>query len=199
MSFNKKSITKITTIVTMILIITITTIYNSETKKEDNFSIKEEKETLESPNEIVIEEQIEETIVWDNLTMQELSEKLDRTLTSNLTGYGSVFAEKSIALGLDPYLAVAITMHETGCKWGCSYLVRKCNNVAGIKGSPGCDGGSYKSFDSLEEGINYFLTILYQNYYSKGLTTPELINPKYAEDKTWASKVNNYINSIKNA
>lgn len=190
----------LTTIVTLMLIITITTIYNSETKKE-NFSIEEERISLESPNEIVTEEPItiEEPIVWDNLTMQELTEKLDRTLTSDLTGYGKVFAEKSIELGLDPYLAVAITMHETGCKWGCSSLLKKCNNVAGIKGSPGCNGGSYKRFDSLEEGINYYLKMLYNNYYSKGLTTPELINKRYAEDKSWASKVNKYIESIKKA
>lgn len=200
MKFNKKSITMLTTIVTLMLIITITTIYNSETKKE-NFSIEEERISLESPNEIVTEEPItiEEPIVWDNLTMQELTEKLDRTLTSDLTGYGKVFAEKSIELGLDPYLAVAITMHETGCKWGCSSLLKKCNNVAGIKGSPGCNGGSYKKFDSLEEGINYYLKMLYNNYYSKGLTTPELINKRYAEDKSWASKVNKYIESIKKA
>lgn len=200
MKFNKKSITMLTTIVTLMLIITITTIYNSETKKE-NFSIEEERISLESPNEIVTEEPItiEEPIVWDNLTMQELTEKLDRTLTSDLTGYGKVFAEKSIELGLDPYLAVAITMHETGCKWGCSSLLKKCNNVAGIKGSPSCNGGSYKKFDSLEEGINYYLKMLYNNYYSKGLTTPELINKKYAEDKSWASKVNKYIESIKKA
>lgn len=200
MKFNKKSITMLTTIVTLMLIITITTIYNSETKKE-NFSIEEERISLESPNEIITEEPItiEEPIVWDNLTMQELTEKLDRTLTSDLTGYGKVFAEKSIELGLDPYLAVAITMHETGCKWGCSSLLKKCNNVAGIKGSPGCNGGSYKRFDSLEEGINYYLKMLYNNYYSKGLTTPELINKRYAEDKSWASKVNKYIESIKKA
>ena len=200
MKFNKKIITMLTTIVTLMLIITITTIYNSETKKE-NFSIEEERISLESPNEIVTEESttIEEPIVWDNLTMQELTEKLDRTLTSDLTGYGKVFAEKSIELGLDPYLAVAITMHETGCKWGCSSLLKKCNNVAGIKGSPGCNGGSYKRFNSLEEGINYYLRMLYNNYYSKGLTTPELINKRYAEDKSWASKVNKYIESIKKA
>lgn len=195
MKFNKKSIAILTTIVTMMLIITITTIYNSETKKQESFSIEEERTALESPNEIVIEE----PIVWDNLTMQELTEKLDRTLTSDLTGYGKVFAEKSIELGLDPYLAVAITMHETGCKWGCSSLLKKCNNVAGIKGSPGCNGGSYKRFDTLEDGINYYLNMLYNNYYSKGLTTPELINKRYAEDKFWASKVNKYIESIKKA
>ena len=71
MKFNKKSIVILTTIVTMMLIITITTIYNSETRKQESFSIEEERTILESPNEIVIEE----PIVWDNLTMQELTEK----------------------------------------------------------------------------------------------------------------------------
>ena len=192
MIFKKKSIKIGIMIATLMLIITITAVYNSGTKKEESFSI-EENNILESPNEVIVED----PIVFDGLTMQELTEKLDRTLTSDLTGYGYLFAEKSIELGLDPYLAVAITMHETGCKWGCSSLLRKCNNVAGIKGQPGCNGGSYKAFASLEEGIEYFLNMLYKNYYAKGLTTPELINPKYAEDKAWASKVNKYIESIK--
>ena len=42
-------------------------------------------------------------------------------------------------------LAVSIMLHETGCKWGCSYLVNSCNNVGGQKGS-GC--GAYSYFDS---------------------------------------------------
>ena len=54
-------------------------------------------------------------------------------------------------------------------------------------------------FDTLEDCINYYLNMLYNNYYSKGLTTPELINKRYAEDKSWASKVNKYIESIKKA
>lgn len=194
MKFKRKSIKIFTLIMTMMLIFTITTIYNSGTKNEESFSVQENNE-LESPNEVIIEE----PVVFDGLTMKELTEKLDKTLTSDLTGYGYLFAEKSVELGLDPYLAVAITMHETGCKWGCSSLLKKCNNVAGIKGKPSCNGGSYKAFDSLEEGIVYFLNMLYKNYYAKGLTTPELINPKYAEDKAWASKVNKYIENIKKA
>ena len=195
MTFNKRNTKVFASIGTLVWIFAITMIsYNSETKK-----IKiDEVNTLESSNVVESDkENIENSnIVYDGLTMEELTAKLDKTLSSNLEGYGNLFAQKSIELGLDPYLAVAITMHETGCKWGCSYLLRTCNNVAGIKGSPGCNGGSYKKFDSLEIGINYFLEMLYNNYYSKGLTTPELINPKYAEDKNWASKVNKYIESI---
>lgn len=136
-------------------------------------------------------------IVYDGLTLTELSNKLEKSLNSDLSGKGKLFASYSLDLGLDPYLAVAIVLQETGCKWDCSQLVKQCNNVGGIKGAPGCWGGSYKAFPTLDEGIKGYLDNLYYNYYSKGLTTPELINPIYAESKTWASKVNYYISEIK--
>jgi len=141
----------------------------------------------------------EDLIVYDGLTLDELSNRIEKNLNSTISGYGYVFAKKSIELGLDPYLAVAIMLHETGCKWTCSALMQKCNNVGGMKGSPGCNGGSYKQFNSLEEGIDEFLTMLYSRYYAKGYTTPEQIGPKYAEDPNWAIKVNKYINEIKNS
>jgi len=134
-----------------------------------------------------------ETLVYDNLTLEQLAEKLERNLNSSIKGYGMVFAQKTIELGLDPYLAVAIMLHETGCKWNCSALMQKCNNVGGMKGKPGCNGGSYKRFDTLEDGIESFLSMLYNKYYSKGYTTPEVIGSKYAADPKWPIKVNNYI------
>lgn len=143
------------------------------------------------------EEYLKSLIVYDGLTMDELSEKLEKNLKSTLDGTGRLFAEYSIELGLDPYLAVSIVLLETGCNWECSQLVKQCNNVGGIKGSPGCWGGSYKSYPSLEVGIKSFMDLLYNNYYKKGLKTPEQINPKYAESKTWAQKVNKYIEKIK--
>ena len=39
---------------------------------------------------------------------------------------------------------------------------------------------------------------VYSNYYVYGLTTPELMNPKYAEDVNWSYNVNRYIEKIKN-
>jgi hypothetical protein len=140
---------------------------------------------------------LESLVVYDGLTMDELSAKLEKNLHSTLDGTGKLFAEYSIKLGLDPYLAVSIVLLETGCNWECSELVKQCNNVGGVKGSPGCFGGSYQKYSSLEEGITSYLDLLYNNYYSKGLTTPEQINPKYAASTTWASKVNKYIEKIK--
>ncbi len=136
-------------------------------------------------------------IYYDGLTIKELTDKLNRNLNSTLSNTGYYFASYYAKTGLDPYLAVAIVLHETGCKWNCSKLVRECNNIGGIKGSPKCNGGSYRKYDSLEEGIVGYLDMLYKNYYSIGLTTPELINPKYAASTTWSEKVNNYIEQIK--
>lgn len=144
-----------------------------------------------------IEPILTEEIVYDGMTLNELAAKLDRYLKSNLSGMGMVYATKSLELGVDPYLAVAISMHETGCKWGCSKLTRECNNVGGMKGRPNCGNGSYRKFDTLEEGITKFIENIAYNYYAYGLTTPEAMNHKYAESKTWATKVNNYINEIK--
>lgn len=140
---------------------------------------------------------LESLIVYDGLTMDELSEKLEKNLNSTLDGTGRIFAEYAIEIGLDPYLAVSIVLLETGCNWECSQLLKQCNNVGGIKGNPGCMGGSYQRYPSLEVGIKSFMDLLYNNYYSKGLTTAEAINPKYAESKTWAQNVNKYIEKIK--
>ncbi len=167
-----------------------------ETKKVNN-KVEENLNRRETTQSTDIKKKT--NIVYDGLTLEELSAKLDRSLNSTLSGKGSTFASYSIELGLDPYLALAIVLEETGCKWGCSALVRECNNVGGMKGAPGCWGGSYKAFPTLDEGIKGYLDNLYYNYYAKGLTTPELINPIYAENPAWAGNVNNYINQIKNA
>lgn len=182
--------------------------YTVERKKENIKNKKNEKEETkieeiskenvieENQEEIVLKSEPVEPIVYDGLTMKELGAKLDRTLSSNLSGYGNTFANLSIAYNMDPYLVVAIVMHETGCKWNCSYLVQNCNNIGGMKGSPNC-AGSYRSFDTLEMGIQSYIENLYYNYYQVGLTTPEAINTKYAENTSWASYVNAYIDEIK--
>ncbi len=161
--------------------------------------IAEEEKAKEEELKRKEEEEKAKAIVYDGLTMEELSAKLNRTLASDLAGYGETFATQAISLGIDPYLSVAIVMHETGCKWNCSTLLKQCNNVGGMKGSPGCNGGSYKAFATLEEGISAYMSNLYNNYFSVGLTTPETIGPKYAASPTWASQVTTYMNEIKAA
>lgn len=133
------------------------------------------------------------SIVYDGLTLTLLTEKLNKNLSSTLTNTGIYFANYTKKTGLDPYLAVAIVLHETGCKWTCSSLVRNNYNIGGLK-----SGGKFIKYNTLEEGIDGYLNILFNNYYSKGLTTAELMQSKYAPSSTtWTDKINWYINNIK--
>ena len=154
-------------------------------------AINESKKEVSKPIEIP-------EIVYDGMTLDELAAKLEKNLKSTLKGYGKIFAEYSIKYEVDPYLSLAIVLHETGCYSGkCSTLASKCNNIGGMKGSPGCGGGSYKKFNTLDQGIKAFYKNLSKNYYKKGLTTPETIGKKYAESKTWPTRIRYYINLIK--
>ena len=134
--------------------------------------------------------------VYDGMTVEELASKLDRSLKNELSGKGYLYASYSLEKGVDPYLAVAISLEETGCNWNCSKLVRTCNNVGGMKGS-GC--GSYGAFATLDDGIKAFIDNIYKNYVAYGLTTADEMNPKYAENPAWSTNVNNYITRIKNS
>ena len=155
-------------------------------------------EFVDSISELSKEKNVtKRVIVYDGMTMSELTEKLNRSIKSTIAGKGDVFASYSLERGVDPYLAVSIMLLETGCNWSCSSLMRRCNNVGGQKGSPSCDGGSYKSYPSLDEGIKGFIDNIADNYYAYGLTTPEAMNKKYAASDMWAIKVNNYISSVK--
>lgn len=183
--------------------VTSASMYYSNINKKNKIVIAD---TLMDPatiNEEMVSDEIittpeikeEKIIVYENMTYEELVDKLNRTLSSDLTGMGYAYATYSLELGVDPYLAVAISMHETGCTWSCSYLLKACNNVGGQKGE-GC--GEYKAYDTLEEGIYGFILNIKNKYVDYGLLTAEQMNPKYAEDPMWASKVNKYIEKIRN-
>jgi len=129
-------------------------------------------------------------------SVETISNKINRYLSSTLSGKGEYITRYSLDVGVDPYLAASVILHETGCQWTCSYLARVCNNFGGNKGGPGCNGGSYRKFSTMEEGLNFAIDKL-ARYYNKGYTTPEQINPSYAESKTWAEKINKYMNKLK--
>ena len=148
----------------------------------------------------IIEEPINPNLVYDGLTFEQLVQKLNRSLKSDLANTGESFAKYALENNIDVYLAVAIVLHETGCNWNCSTQVKQCNNVGGMKGGSNtkCNGGSYASFATLDEGISAFASNLKRNYYDKGLNTPELMNSKYAASTAWAGNINKYIEKIKN-
>lgn len=135
---------------------------------------------------------------YNNLSLDELTNQLNKSLNSTLTNKGDVFAKASLQNNVDPYLVTAIALHETGCKWNCSRLVKECNNVGGVKGSPSCNGTSYRKYNTLDEGITKFIENIKHNYYDYGLNNAYKMQKKYTGGSTiWANKVNNYINNIK--
>lgn len=131
-------------------------------------------------------------IAYDGLTLDELSEKIDNVLKYEVAGFGNFIATLSLEKNVDPYIATSILLHETGCTWKCSYLTRVNHNVGGMRGRNG-----YMKFSTLEEGITALIGNLQKNYFEKGLTTPELINKKYAADTNWYKSINHYIRVIK--
>lgn len=131
-------------------------------------------------------------IVYEGLTLDELGAKLDKQLNSTLSGYGKTIASLALEKNVDPVVATSIMLVETGCKWKCSALVRNKNNVGGMRGRKG-----YMRFATLDKGIESFLNNLSRNYYQKGLTTPKLMNKKYAENPNWYKSVNYYVKLIK--
>lgn len=166
---------------------------NSSTTNEEtntNLNITEEDTTNSEPVTVS-----QPAIVYDGLTMDELASKLERSMKNELSGKGYLYASYSLEKGVDPYLALAISLEETGCNWTCSNLVKSCNNVGGMKGF-GC--GSYGAWPTLDDGIRAFIDNIYRNYVAYGLTTADTMNPKYAENPLWSTNVNRYINIIKN-
>ena len=170
--------------------------YNTINETRSTANYIEVKEELEE--EIVEEEVIIEVdpIVYDGKTLEELSETLNKSLSSTISNKGYLIASYSLEKGVDPYVALSIILLESGCNSGrCSGLTRNCYNVGGQKGSPGCNGGSYKAFSNIDEGIKSFVDNL-ATYYARGLNTPEKMNSRYAESQVWAQKVRNYMSSI---
>lgn len=165
----------------------------SNNKEEDNKIVELNME--QAPQSVYIPPRIE---VYDGMTLEELGEKINRNLGNGyLSGKGNLIASKCIELGVDPYIVTAIILHETGCKYNCSTLVKQCNNVGGQKGAPGCGGGSYKYYATLDDGIVGHIENLYYNYFSKGRTTVESIAPRYAASTAWSGKINWYVSLIR--
>jgi len=164
-----------------------------ENKEEENLLLTEVVMQT-APASVIIPPRVE---VYEGMTLEEVANQLEKTLKNDVAGHGLFIASKCIEYGVDPFIATAIIMHETGCGQNqCSSLARNCYNFGGQKG-PGC--GAYRRYNSIDEGLEGMIANLYRNYYAYGLTTVEQIGPKYAESTTWVGKINWYVNKLKTA
>ncbi len=158
-----------------------------DTNEENVLLTEVEMET--APASVIIPPRVE---VYESMTMEELAEKLNRSLGGILAGHGDIIASHSLEIGVDPYIAAAIMIHETGN--GTSSIANNCFNFGGQKGV-GC--GAYKRYESAEAGLVGIIDNLYKNYYAYGLTTVESIGHRYAESGEWPAKINWYIGKIR--
>lgn len=167
-------------------------------EKEDTpvFSLTEVEMEV-TPSSVITPPRVE---VYEGMTLEELANKLNQHLGNDkVAGQGALIASECINKGVDPYITVAIILQETGCGSSCSNLARNCNNFGGQKGSPSCNGGAFKRYDTVEEGLVGMIDNLSRNYFAIGLTTPETIGPKYCEGNEWAGHINWFVNKIRNS
>lgn len=172
---------------------------DKENKEEnDNNNLLLTEVVMETaPASVIVPPRVE---VYEGMTLEELGDKLNRNLGNDIVaGKGMLIAAECVNKGVDPYVATAILLHETGCGSSCSNLARVCYNFGGQKGGPSCNGGAFKKFNSIDEGLVGLINNLYKNYYSIGLNTVEKIAPKYCEGDTWAGKINWFVDKIRNS
>lgn len=96
-------------------------------------------------------------------------------LKGKLAGRESQFAKYGSKYNVDPALAMAIAMWETGN--GSSKMLRQKNNVGGMYDSR---NKTFFKFPSVEAGIESMIRNLHKNYTSQGLKTIAQIQKKYA-------------------
>jgi len=169
----------------------------TETAPETENLLLTEVEMETAPASIIVPPRVE---VYEGLTLEELSDKLNRNLGSDIVaGKGELIATECINKGVDPYITVAIILHETGCGTKCSNLARYCYNFGGQKGKPSCNGGAFRQFDTIDEGLVGMIDNLSRNYFALGLNTPETIGPKYCEGNEWAGHISWFVNKIRNS
>ena len=149
-----------------------------------------------------------ETIVYID-SQESTREQVKETSTLDLKNDNAnkIYA-KAIELGLDQnqaLIVVSISRHETG-NWT-SKAFNNNNNFGGIMTN---NATQIKNYETYEEGLNDFVSILKKYYFDLGLSTIEQIGAKYCPvgakndpnglNKHWVGGVStfyqNYVNSL---
>lgn len=138
-----------------------------------------------------------ESLIMDILTetaeahieTKEYYEKITPWLKGNLEGLEEIFIDYALEKGVDPILAVSISLQETG--HGESYLCKVKNNFGGMRYK-----GEWLGYETREQGAMKFIDLV-AKYTAKGMDTPELMVDKYAEgSETWALAIGRFMKKI---
>lgn len=169
----------------------------------NNFMIylnPEDKPEVVDDNSNVEEKEDPVDTSFNGESIEEIGKKLDNYMAKTpLEGYGEYIAKVSISKSVNPYLIGGIILESTSCKSECTVVFRECNNVSGMKGTPGCFGGSYKTYSKINDSI---LDVV--NYVSKDFYTPEMQAPykmykQFGKSSVWAFKVTKFMEELKKA
>ena len=178
-----------------------------ELNKNDK-KIKLDKEHFEKQKDIkVSEETKEETEVLEVEDVNKVEEVVDKCMMD----YTSCkIKEVAIREGINDWkIPVAIARHECGYKDNqyLSNAFKNKNNVGGMMYYDTTTKSSYlMTFDTIDDGVEAFVSNLKRNYFNMGLDTIEKIQPKYAPvnaqndpyglNEFWVSGVKSFYNDI---
>ena len=178
---------KVIILITLILCIClIAALYINHTEEEKAQILKKTKEREEIS---LIVNRISENGI-NSKEVEAIANRLNEVFEYKLANQGMLYASYCTEKGVDPYLAAAISIHES--YRGASEEITNYNNVGGMR-----YGGKPMKFDTIEAGIIKYIDNLADNYVSKGLDTPEKMQSKYAGSTSWAKNVNYFYNKIK--
>ena len=174
----------------------------------NNKKVKLDDEHFEEQKKIkVSEETKEETEVLEVEDVNKVEEIVDKCMMD----YTSCkIKEVAIREGINDWkIPVAIARHECGYKDNqyISNAFKNKNNVGGMMYYDTTTKSSYlMSFDTIDAGVEAFVSNLKRNYFNMGLDTIEKIQPKYAPvsaandpyglNEFWVSGVRAFYNDI---
>ena len=135
---------------------------------------------------------------YNGESIEVIGKKIDKYCQkTNLEGYGEYIAKTSILKSVNPYLISGIILENSNCKVECSVIFKECNNVSGMKGSPGCFGGTYKSYQKIEDSIVDLVNQISHDFYTPEMQAPYKMYSSYGKNSSWALKVSNFMDAIK--
>lgn len=131
-------------------------------------------------------------------SIEVIGKKIDKYCSKTpLEGYGEAIARAAIRKSVNPYLVSGIILESTNCKIECSVIFKECNNTSGIKGSPGCFGGTYKAYNKVEDSITDLVNSVSEKFYTPEMQSPYKMYKDYGKTSSWALKVSNFMDAIK--
>ena len=148
---------------------------------KNNKELKLDEEHFEEQKEIKVSEETKETEILEVEDVNKVEEVVDKCMMD----YTSCkIKEVAIREGITDWkIPVAIARHECGYKDNqyLSNAFKNKNNVGGMMYYDTTTKSSYlMAFDTIDEGVEAFVSNLKRNYFNMGLDTIEKIQPKYA-------------------